>query len=77
LKKESLFFVIKKEVKMTDPRLKELKIKVGVVRRIVKEKSMYEKEAIQIEKKVEKMKEDGKDEYDIRKMVNLFHLYLL
>jgi hypothetical protein len=30
---------------------------------------MYEKEVIQTEQRIEKMKSDGKDEYDIRKMV--------
>ena len=55
---------------MTDPRTKQIKIQTGVVKRIIKEKSMYEKEFIQIENRIEKMKTDGKDEYDIRKMVN-------
>ena len=30
---------------------------------------MYEKEIIQNENRIEKMKAEGKDEYDIRKMV--------
>lgn len=30
---------------------------------------MYEKEVVQTEQRIEKMKSDGKDEYDIRKMV--------
>ena len=38
--------------------------------RLKKEKEMYEKEAVEIEEKIEKMKEDGKDEYDIKKMVS-------
>ena len=33
---------------------------------------MYEKEACQIEEKIEKMKTDGKDEYDIKKQVSEF-----
>lgn len=32
---------------------------------------MYEKEVVQTENRIEKMKADGKDEYDIRKMVSL------
>lgn len=32
---------------------------------------MYEKEAVDQEAKVEKMKDDKKDEYDIRKQVRL------
>jgi len=50
-----------------DPRIKQIKIKTGVVKRLTKEKQMYEKEAIQIAEKIEKMKTDGKDEYDIKK----------
>ena len=57
---------------MTDPRAKQIKIQTGVVKRIIKEKSMYEKEVQQTENRIEKMKTDGKDEYDIRKMVKSF-----
>ena len=38
---------------------------------------MYEKEVIQIENRIEKMKADGKDEYDIRKMVSYFIFTIL
>lgn len=31
---------------------------------------MYEKEVTQTECRIEKMKSEGKDEYDIKKMVN-------
>jgi len=37
--------------------------------RLAKEKVYYEKEADELQVKVDKMKSDGKDEYDIRKMV--------
>jgi hypothetical protein len=37
--------------------------------RIIKETSMYAKELTQIANRIEKMKSEGKDEYDIRKMV--------
>ena len=47
----------------------KLKIQTGVVKRIIKEKQMYEKEYLQIEARIEKMKVEGKDEYDIKKMV--------
>lgn len=53
--------------KMSDPRLKTIKIKTGVVRRLAKEKVMYEKEAQQQRERIEKLKREGKDEYDIRK----------
>ena len=51
-----------------DPRLRQLKIKTGVVKRLGKEKMSYKKEAEQQTAKVEKMKAEGKDEYDIKKM---------
>lgn len=34
---------------------------------------MYEKEVTQTEARIEKMKSDGKDEYDIKKMVGEIH----
>jgi tubulin-specific chaperone A len=52
---------------MADQRIKLLKIKTGVVKRLAKEKTCYEKEAAQLYEKVEKMKADGKDEHDIKK----------
>lgn len=52
---------------MADPRVRQMKIKTGVVKRLAKEKLSYEKETIQQEERIEKMKADGKDEYDIRK----------
>ncbi len=51
-----------------DPRVKSLKIKTGVVKRTGKEKVSYRKEADQQRDKVEKMKQEGKDEADIKKM---------
>ena len=39
--------------------------------RLTKEKTSYEKEVIQEEKRIEKMKEEGKDEYDIKKQVHI------
>ncbi|GAB6018941.1 hypothetical protein CHUAL_000589 [Chamberlinius hualienensis] len=52
---------------MADPRLKPLKIKSGVVKRLVKEYAMYGKEADKQREKIEKMKLDDKDDYNIRK----------
>ena len=46
---------------------KKLKIQVGIVKRMLKEVSNYEKEAKVNEARVQKMKDDGKDEYDIKK----------
>ncbi|KAK7477842.1 hypothetical protein BaRGS_00030920 [Batillaria attramentaria] len=46
-----------------DPRIKKIKIQTGVVKRLTKERDMYEKEGVQLEQKVEKLKADGADEY--------------
>lgn len=52
---------------MADPRLRIIKIKTGVVKRLAKEKLSYEKEADNQKNRVQRMKQDGKDEYDIKK----------
>ena len=52
-----------------DPRTRQIKIQTGVVKRILKEKTMYEKEVVHIENRLEKMKDEGRDEYEVRKMV--------
>lgn len=52
---------------MADPRVRQIKIKTGVVKRLAKEKTVYEKEAEQQKTRIQKFKDDGKDEYDIRK----------
>eukprot|EP00163_Fabomonas_tropica_P006054 TRINITY_DN15678_c0_g1_i1.p1 TRINITY_DN15678_c0_g1~~TRINITY_DN15678_c0_g1_i1.p1 ORF type:complete len:116 (+),score=45.58 TRINITY_DN15678_c0_g1_i1:194-541(+) len=46
---------------------KKLSIKVKAVQRIQKDLIYYEKEYNQQAAKVQKMKDDGKDEYDIKK----------
>jgi len=56
-----------------DPaRIRTIKIKTGVVNRIGKEKIYYEKEAEREKSKAEKMKEDGRDEYEVRKQEEVF-----
>jgi len=52
---------------MSDPRIRTLKIKTGVVKRLAKEKVTYEKEAAQQRERVQKFKEQEKDGYDIKK----------
>lgn len=52
---------------MADPRIRTLKIKTGVVKRLAKEKVVYEKEAEQQRARIEKYKSEGRDEYDVRK----------
>ncbi|KAL9986439.1 hypothetical protein ACROYT_G000590 [Oculina patagonica] len=54
----------------SDPK-RQLKIKTGVVKRLAKEKQMYEKEVVDQGAKVEKMKAENKDEYDIRKQIEV------
>ncbi|KAL6425925.1 hypothetical protein ACFW04_008913 [Cataglyphis niger] len=51
---------------MSDPRIRTLKIKTGVVKRLAKEKITYEKEATQQRERVQKLKEQ-EDGYDIKK----------
>lgn len=52
---------------MSDPRLRTLKIKTGIVKRLAKEKVTYEKESEQQRERIQKYKDQGKDGYDIRK----------
>ncbi|KAG8193235.1 hypothetical protein JTE90_005582 [Oedothorax gibbosus] len=52
---------------MADPRVKQIRIKTGVVKRLAKEKVMYEKEAVKEKEKLEKMQASGEDSYVIRK----------
>jgi len=56
---------------MSDPRIKQLRIKTGIVKRCGKEIVMYQKEAEQAKEKIKKMKEEGQDEYYIKKEDNL------
>ncbi|XP_072937890.1 tubulin-specific chaperone A [Epargyreus clarus] len=52
---------------MADPRIRQIKIKTGVVKRIAKEKVIYEKEAEQQKNFIQKIKDEGQDEHNIRK----------
>lgn len=52
---------------MADPRLKQLTIKTGVLKRLAKEKISYEKEAEQQKVRVEKLKAENGDEHMIKK----------
>ncbi|KAA0719786.1 A TCP1-chaperonin cofactor [Triplophysa tibetana] len=56
---------------MADPRIRQIKIKTGVVRRLAKEKMMYIKESKQQEEKVERLKAEAEDEYVIKKQVEV------
>lgn len=52
---------------MADPRIRQITIKTGVVKRLTKEKTVYEKEADQQKTRIEKLKVNGEDEYVLRK----------
>uniref|UniRef100_A0A8C9ATN1 Tubulin-specific chaperone A n=1 Tax=Prolemur simus TaxID=1328070 RepID=A0A8C9ATN1_PROSS len=56
---------------MADPRVRQIKIKTGVVKRLVKEKVMYEKEAKQQEEKIEKMRAEDGENYAIKKQAEI------
>nr|XP_051694031.1 tubulin-specific chaperone A-like [Oryctolagus cuniculus] len=53
---------------MADPGVRQIKIKTGVVKQLVKEKVMYKKEAKQKEK-IEKMRAEDGENYAIQKQV--------
>lgn len=46
---------------MSDPRIRTLKIKTGVVKRLAKEKITYEKEATHQRERIQKLKEQGEN----------------
>ncbi|XP_076664797.1 tubulin-specific chaperone A-like [Andrena cerasifolii] len=52
---------------MSDPRIRTLKIKTGVVKRLAREKFMYEKEAGLQRAWIQKLREQGEDAYHIMK----------
>merc|ERR1711911_221936 len=52
---------------MADPRLRSMKIKTGVVTRITKEKTSYEKETQSEKDRLQKFKEQGEDDHVLRK----------
>lgn len=52
---------------MADPRVRQIKIKTGVLRRLTKEKTSYEKEIDQQKLRIEKLRGEGKDEHVLKK----------
>lgn len=52
---------------MADPRIRQITIKTGIVKRLTKEKVMYEKDAQSQQVRVDKLKTAGDDEYMLRK----------
>ncbi|XP_028828957.1 tubulin-specific chaperone A [Denticeps clupeoides] len=56
---------------MADPRIRQIKIKTGVVKRLAKEEVLYIKEVKQQEEKIERMKAEAADEYVIKKQIEV------
>lgn len=56
---------------MAAEEVKQLKIKAGSVRRLKKELVMYEKELEKEQGRVDKMKQDNADPYDLKHAVRL------
>ncbi|XP_029921923.1 tubulin-specific chaperone A [Myripristis murdjan] len=56
---------------MADPRIRQITIKTGVVRRLAKEEIAYITEAKQQEEKVERLKAEAGDEYVIKKQMEV------
>ncbi|XP_027008717.1 tubulin-specific chaperone A [Tachysurus fulvidraco] len=56
---------------MADPRIRQIKIKAGVVKRLAKEEVLYIKEAKEQEERIERLKAEAKDEYVIKKQVEV------
>lgn len=52
---------------MADPRLRQIFIKTGVVKRYTKEKVSYEKEADKEKLRLEKFRNENRDEHDLKK----------
>lgn len=56
---------------MADPRLRQLTIKTGVLKRLTKEKTVYEKEVLQQKSRIERLKGEGKDDHVLRKVISV------
>lgn len=52
---------------MADPRLRQITIKTGVVRRLTKEKVVYRREVEQQKSRIERLRGEGKDDHVMRK----------
>lgn len=57
---------------MSDPRLRQITIKTGVLKRAVKECSSYRQQAEKERKDLDKLRTAGDDEYRLKKWVSLF-----
>ncbi|XP_016979824.1 tubulin-specific chaperone A [Drosophila rhopaloa] len=52
---------------MADPRIRQLVIKTGVVKRLTKEKSCYQKDVLIEQSRMEKFRGEGADDHVLRK----------
>ncbi|KAL0281558.1 UNVERIFIED_CONTAM: hypothetical protein PYX00_002505 [Menopon gallinae] len=62
---------------MADPRLKQIKIKTGIVKRIAKEKVCYDNEANELRARIQKMKDECKEDYVIKKQEEILQESLM
>lgn len=53
---------------MADPRLRQIFIKTGVLRRLAKEKTVYEREVEQQKARIERLRAEGKDDHVLKKV---------
>lgn len=58
---------------MADPRIRQITIKTGVVKRIAKEKISYEKEVLIEEKRLETKTASGADEHEKNKQIEVIN----
>ena len=59
---------IEEEKKADKNQVRQLKIKTGSLKRNMKDYTSYKNEEKALQEKLEKMKDEGKDEHDIKKM---------
>lgn len=52
---------------MADPRIRQITIKTGVVKRLTKEKTVYEKEIDQQKARIVRLRNEGKDDHVMKK----------
>lgn len=56
---------------MDPQRLRQIRLKTGVLKRLAKEKIVYEREVEQQKTRIERLRAEGKDDYVLRKARNL------
>ncbi|XP_027197167.1 tubulin-specific chaperone A-like [Dermatophagoides pteronyssinus] len=58
---------------MSDPKINQIRIRTGVLKRSIKEKQSYEQELIRESERLNKMRELQKDEYEINKQQEIIN----